>query len=147
MPSIAINKKARYDYEILEEFEAGIELKGFEVKSILTRGVSLKGAYVVVRGGEVWLLNLNINPYQPENMPEDYDSERTRKLLLKKEEILYLGKKTDEKGLTIVPLSMYTKKNKIKLEIGLCKSKNKQDKRETIKKRDLDREINREIKK
>jgi SsrA-binding protein len=80
-------------------------------------------------------------------MPEDYDSERTRKLLLKKEEILYLGKKTDEKGLTIVPLSMYTKKNKIKLEIGLCKSKNKQDKRETIKKRDLDREINREIKK
>ncbi|HMB17582.1 MAG TPA: SsrA-binding protein SmpB [Candidatus Paceibacterota bacterium] len=146
MSSIATNRKARYDYKVLEEFEAGIELKGFEVKSLLTRGVSLKGTYAVIRGGEAWVLNLDIPAYQPKNAPKEYDSERSRKLLLKKKEIKYLMGRTQEKGLTVVPLSMYTKGGKIKVKIGLCKPKKKKDKREKIKKRDIERDVKRHLK-
>ncbi len=104
MRAIAENRRARYDYEITETFEAGIELKGFEVKSLMTRGASLGGAYAAVRGGEVWLLNVEIPPYQPKNTPKDYDPMRTRRLLIKQDEIKRLVGRTSEKGLTLLPI-------------------------------------------
>lgn len=139
------NRKVRYDYEILETFEAGIELFGFEVKSIRTGRVNLASSYVVIRGSQAWLLNVDIPPYQPKNAPDDYDSKRTRRLLLKKSEIKNLIGRIHEKGLTLMPLKVYTKNRKIKLEIGLAKSRKKADKRELIKKRDIEREISRKL--
>ncbi len=146
MSSVIIyNRQARYNYEIFEKLEAGIELKGFEVKSILTRGVSLKGVYAAIRSGEVWLLNLDIPPYQPKNMPEDYNPKRSRRLLLKQNEIKHLIGRTREKGLTLIPLKVYTKRGKIKVNIGLGKAKKKEDKREEIKKRDIERDIRKHL--
>ena len=145
MASYAENRKARFDYEILEKYEAGIELLGTEVKSVRSGRMSLEGAFVIVRGGEVYLINSNIPPYQPENKTEDYDALRNRKLLLTKKEIIELVR-NEKTNLTIVPLSVYNKNRKIKLEIALVKGKKKHDKRESIKKRDTDREIRRQIK-
>ena len=146
MKILAKNKKAYFNYEILEKFEAGISLTGQEVKSIKTRGVSLAGSYVVLKEEEVFWIGLNIPPYQPKNAPKDYNPERTRKLLLKKSEIKYLIGKSKQKGLTLIPLRVYTKNGKIKLEFGIAKGKKKVDKRELIKKRDIEREIKRELK-
>ena len=145
MSVITTNKRAYFDYNILETCEAGIELKGFEVKAIKTGRVNLSGSYAVIRGNETWLLNSDIPPHQPKNAPLDYDSKRVRRLLLKKEEIKNLINRTAEKGLTLVPLKVYTKRDKIKIEIGLAKSKKKFDKRESIKKRDIERETNRKF--
>ena len=139
--AISENKRAYFDYEILETFEAGMELRGFEVKSIKNGKINLAGSHAVVRGNEVWLLNADISPYQPKNMPENYNSKRTRRLLMHKKEISALIGKTKEKGLTLVPLKVYIKNQKIKLEIGLAKSKKKTDKRENIRKREVQREI------
>jgi len=130
---------------VLEKFEAGIVLNGQEVKSIRGGNIGLKGSYVVVREGEVFLIGATVPPYQPKNALPDYDPERSRKLLLKKKEIDYLIGKTREKGLTLIPLKIYSKYAKIKLEFGIAKGKRKSDKRETIKKRDTDREIRREL--
>jgi SsrA-binding protein len=140
---IAANKRAYFDYQILETYEAGIELLGFEVKSVKTGRINLGGSYVIIRGGQTWLLNADIPPYQPKNIPKDYDSKRTRRLLLKKSEIKNLIGRTQEKGLTLVPLKVYTKgkTGKIKVEIGLAKSRKKADKRELIKKREAEREM------
>jgi len=146
MKVLAENKKAYFNYEILEKFEAGISLIGQEVKSIKTRGVSLTGSYVVLKDNEVFWIGINIPPYQPKNAPKDYEPARTRKLLLKKSEIKYLIGKTRQKGLTLVPLRVYTKNGKIKLEFGIAKGKKKTDKRELIKKRDVEREIKGELK-
>ena len=146
MKVLAENKKAYFNYEILEKFEAGISLIGQEVKSIKTRGVSLTGSYVVLKDNEVFWIGINIPPYQPKNAPKDYEPARTRKLLLKKSEIKYLIGKTRQKGLTLVPLMVYTKNGKIKLEFGIAKGKKKADKRELIKKRDVEREIKGELK-
>jgi len=146
MKVLAENKKAYFNYEILEKFEAGISLIGQEVKSIKTRGVSLTGSYVVLKDNEVFWIGINIPPYQPKNAPKDYEPARTRKLLLKKSEIKYLIGKTRQKGLTLVPLRVYTKNGKIKLEFGIAKGKKKADKRELIKKRDVEREIKGELK-
>ncbi|MEW6617427.1 MAG: SsrA-binding protein SmpB [Patescibacteria group bacterium] len=143
MTIFSLNKRAGFDYEILETFEAGIELKGFEVKSIASGRVSTVGSYAIVRGNEVWVVNLDIPPYQPQNTPEGYDPKRTRKLLLHKKEIEHLIGRTKEKGLTIVPIKMYNKNSKIKIELGLGRSKKKYDKREVIKKRETEREIRR----
>ncbi len=140
------NRKARFNYEILEKYEAGIELLGTEVKSVRTGKMSLEGAFLIVRGGEIFLINANIPPYQPSNAPKDYDPLRNRKILLTKKEIAELGGNEKNKSLTIVPLSLYNKGRKIKIEIGLAKGKKKFDKRETIKKRETDREIRREYK-
>jgi len=141
------NKKAYFDYEIIEKFEAGIALTGNEVKSIKGGHISLQGSYVVInQNGEAFLLGANVPPYQPKNAPPDYNKERSRKLLLTKKEIEYLTGKSHERGLTMVPLRVYTKNAKIKLEFGLAKGKKKFDKRETIKKRESDREIERQIK-
>lgn len=140
------NKKATFNFEILEKIEAGIALRGFEVKSIKTGQGSLLGSYVIVRGNEAFLVEANIPPYQPANAPDSYDPERLRKLLLHKKEIDTLLGAEKQKGLTIIPLSMYNKGGKIKVEIGIARGKKKHDKRETIKKRDVDRDIARELK-
>ena len=139
------HKKARFDYEIMDKYEAGIELLGFEVKSLMSKRGSLEGAFVIARGGEAFLMGANIPPYQAKNTPAGYDPYRTRRLLLKKSEINFLaGKETN--GLTIVPLSMYNKGTKIKIEIAVVRHKKKHDKRELIKKRETGREIRRELK-
>lgn len=138
---IATNKRAYFDYEILETYEAGIELSGVEVKSIRAGRVNLAGSYVLIRGNDVRLLNADIPPFQPQNTPEDYNSKRTRHLLLNKSEIKNLIGRIHEKGLTLMPLKVYTKNRKIKIEIGLAKSRKKADKREFIKKRDVRREL------
>ena len=146
MSHYAENRKAKFDYEILEKYEAGIELLGVEVKSVRGGKMSLEGAFVIVRGGEVFLINANIPPYQVNNAPKDYDSLRNKKLLLTKKEIITLASSEKNKSLTIVPILVYNKGRKIKVEIALVKGKKKHDKRETIKKRDTDREIRREYK-
>ena len=146
MKEITKNKKAYFNYEILEKLIAGISLLGLEVKSIKSGRISLKATYVVLRNEEAFLIGANIPPYQPKNTPKDYNPERSRKLLLKKSEIKYLIGKTKQKGLTIVPLRVYNIRGKIKLEIGLVKGKKKFDKREIIKKREREREIRRLLK-
>ena len=146
MANYAENRKARFDYEILEKYEAGIELLGTEVKSVRGGRMSLEGAFVIVRGGEAYLINTNIPPYQMKNTPTEYDPLRNRKILLTKKEIAELAGSEKNKSLTIVPISVYNKNRKIKLEIALVKGKKKFDKRETLKKRDSDREVRREYK-
>ena len=146
MTHYAENRKARFNYEFLEKYEAGIELLGVEVKSIRGGQMSLEGAFVIIRGGEVFLINANIPPFQVKNTPKDYDTLRNRKLLLTKKEINELTGNEKNKSLTIVPISVYNKSRKIKVEIALVKGKKKFDKRETLKKRDTDREIRREMK-
>lgn len=145
MKILTENKKAYFNYQIIEKFEAGIALIGQEVKSIKTGRVNLAGSYVILKDEEAFLVGANIPPYQPKNAPSGYLPERSRKLLLKKSEIKYLIGKAKERGLTLAPLMMYTDKGKIKLEFGLAKGKKKEDKRETIKKRDVEREIKREM--
>lgn len=148
MTVLALNKKARANYQVLEKLEAGISLLGLEVKSLRERGVSLKGTYVVLRHREgklpeVFWIGANIPPYQPKNTPSSYDSQRARRLLLKKSEIRHLLGKVQEKGLTLVPLKLYTKGSKLKLEIALAKGKRKFDKRAALKKRAIERAIRR----
>ncbi|MCD6550048.1 SsrA-binding protein SmpB [bacterium] len=153
MTIFAKNKKAYFDYEILEKFEAGISLLGQEVKSIKTGRINLKGSYIVLKQSsnkqrpEVFLIGANIPPYQPQNIHFNYDPQRSRKLLLKKDEINYLIGKAKQKGLTMIPLRVYTKRGKIKVEFAIAKGKKKKDKREIIKKREIEKEIQRVLKK
>jgi len=146
MGVLAKNKKAYFDYDILETYEAGIVLTGQEVKSIKLGRMSLKGAFVVFKDEELYLIGAKVPPYQPYNTPKSYDPERSRKLLLKKNEIKHLIGKSKEKGLTLIPLKVYTKYAKIKLEFGLGKGRKKEDKRTVIKKREQKRDIERELK-
>jgi SsrA-binding protein len=146
MAVIAQNRRARFDYEILETYEAGIGLKGFEVKSVKTGRINLGGSYVIIRNGEAWLINADISPYQPKNTPPEYDSKKSRRLLLTKKEIKYLTGKLREKRLTLVPLEVYTKNRLVKLKLGLVRPRKKIDKRELIRKRETAREIKRIIK-
>ena len=143
MPEISRNKKAFFDYEILEKFEAGLVLKGFEVKAIKSGRINLAGSHIVIREGEAWLINADVPPYQPKNTPENYQSSRNRKLLLRKSEIKRLAGRTEEKGLTLVPLRVYTKQGNVKLELGLAKGKKQADKRQIIGKREANRRIQR----
>lgn len=145
MSILGENKKARYDYQILENFEAGICLNGQEVKSLRTRGTSLAGSYIMLKGREAFWVGANIPPYQPKNAPPDYQAGRWRKLLLRKDELKRLIGRSREKGLTLVPLKVYTKQAKIKLAFALAKGRKKADKRELIKKREADRNIKREL--
>lgn len=140
------NTKAHFNYEILERFEAGIELLGFEVKSLRAKHGSLEGSHVLVRGGEAYLIGAEIPPYQVANTPKDYEPRRNRRLLLTQDEIKKLENTENTKGLTIVPISVYNEERFIKVEIALVRGKKKFDKRETIKKRETDREINRSLK-
>lgn len=146
MPELAFNRRVYFDYKILETYEAGVELYGFEVKAAKTGRMTLAGAFAVIRGGEAWLLNSVIAPYQPKNTPADYDPARSRRLLLKKSEIKELLGKSAQKGLTIVPLKVYTKRNRIKVLLGLARHKKKADKREVIKQREAERDVGRFLK-
>jgi SsrA-binding protein len=144
--TIADNKRVRYDYEILENLTAGIELLGLEVKSLRANGASLDGSYITIRGGEAYLMQATIPAYQPTNTPDGYDPMRIRRLLLTKKEILHLGDIESGKGLTIVPIRFYNRGKKIKVEIGVVRGKKQFDKREGIKKRETDRDIQRTLK-
>jgi len=140
------NKKAHFNYEILERYEAGIELLGTEVKSIRAKHGSLEGAHVLVRGGEAFLVGATIEPYQAGNTDKNYDAARNRRLLLTRDEIIKLGHLESLKGLTIVPISVYNKQRKIKVEIAVVRGKKTHDKRETLKKREHERDVMREVK-
>ena len=146
MPMLIENRKVYFDYEILEKFEAGLVLVGWEVKSLRNKRGNIAGSHIIIRGGEAFIVNMNIPPYQAKNLPADFEENRTIKILLSKKEINYLAGKTHKTGLTIVPLKLYTKGRKIKMEIALVKGKKKFDKRETIKKREDKRKIERAIK-
>ena len=137
------NKRARFDYEILEEFSAGIVLSGHETKSIKQGHCSLSGAHAIVRNNELYIVGMQIPSFQPENIPTDYDPDRVKKLLMKKGEIAtILGKL--KSGLTLVPLKVYnTKRGLLKIQLGLGRGLKKHDKRELIKKREIEREIQR----
>ena len=140
------NKKAFFNYEILEKFNAGIELLGLEVKSLKSKRGTLDGAYVSVRDNEVFLLGAVIPPYQAKNTPADYEPTRPRRLLLTKKEIGQLISWGNQRGLTIVPLSLYNSGRKIKVTVAVARGKKKYDKRETLKKREANREIQRTLK-
>ena len=153
MPILAKNRRVGFDYNILEKFEGGIELLGSEVKSIRSGQASLKGSYVVIQDTgpdhkpEAWLLNCNISAckYSSDNFKKTYDSERSRKLLLHKKEIDYLAGKQKEKGLTLVPLLLYTSGRKIKVKVGIGQGKKRFEKRDSIQKREDDRRIGRAL--
>jgi SsrA-binding protein len=142
----ATNEKVHFDYHIQETLEAGLVLAGHEVKSIRAGRCSIKGAYVKIVNGEAWLLGATVSPYQPGNVPPDYDQQRSRKLLLKKKELNYLIGKSQEKGLTLVPIKLYNKNGLIKLEVGVGQGKKKADKREKIIEREIQRKIERMLK-
>lgn len=135
----ASNPKANFDYEILETIEAGLELFGHEVKSIKTGKASIKGAYAKIINNEAWLVGATVSPYQVKNTPPDYDSQRSRKLLLTKKQIAVLIGTSKAQGLSLIPIKLYDKRGRVKLLIGIGKGKKKYDKRETIKKRDIAR--------
>jgi SsrA-binding protein len=140
-----VNRKARYDYFISETYEAGIVLKGTEIKSIRQGNANFNDAYVVIKNGEMLLLNMFIASYNEGNI-FNHDERRTRKLLMHKKEILKTDDRLKKQANAIVPLKLYFKNNKAKILIGIATGKKKQDKRETIKRRDQEREINRVIK-
>jgi SsrA-binding protein len=144
--TLAENKKLHFDYEVMQTYDAGIELLGVEVKSLRTHGGTLDGAYVAIRGGEAFLMQMSIPAYQPANTPEGYDPLRTRKLILTKPEIRDLAAIEAGKGLTIAPIKLYNKGKKVKVSIGVVRGKKKFDKRETIKRRESDRDIHRTLK-
>ena len=139
------NRKAKFDYTILEEIEAGMVLKGTEVKSIKDGKANIKDSYAIIKNGEVYLLNMHISEYKEGNI-FNHEETRTRKLLLHKKEILKLRDKVDLKGLTLIPLKVYFKKNKAKVLLGLAKGKKTYDKRESIKERDIKRNLEKNYK-
>lgn len=141
MPTYAVNKKAKFDYQILEKIEAGLMLLGHEVKSVRNKQIKLVGSYIGILNGECFLKQAHISAYPYAVYKDSYDPERQRKLLLNKREIAYLEGKLHEKGLTIVPLTVYSKGSHIKIEIGIAKGKKQYDKREVIKKRDIERDM------
>jgi SsrA-binding protein len=145
MTDLITHKRAHYDYEILEQFEAGMQLFGTEVKSLRAHRGKLEGAHVTIRGGEAFLMNAEIPAFQAVNAP-GYEPARNRRLLLNRKELLALERAEEEKGLTIVPLSMYNKGRLIKLRLAIARGKKKGDKREAIKKRESLREIARVVK-
>jgi len=148
MGTVTINKKAYHDYEILETFEAGIVLAGPEVKSVKYGKINLTGGYATIDSQNTpWLINVHISPYPPAaQVQQTYDPTQSRKLLLKKKEIATLAGKTKIRGLTIVPLRVYTKRGLVKIELGLTRGKKKWDKREIIKKREIEKKIKQRMK-
>ena len=140
------NRKAHFDFEILETFEAGLVLQGHEVKSIRAGKAKIEGAHVVIRGEEAYLLGAAIPPYQSANTPKSYEPERSRKLLLSRKELSHLERQTETAGLTAIPLKLYNNGRNIKLEVALARGKKKHDKRESLKERDTKRDIQRTLK-
>lgn len=146
MPIYAKHKIAYFDYEILETLEAGLQLTGNEVKALRTQGTKLTGSFVAFHGTSAYIANWHIPAYRFSTVDTSFDPTRNRTLLLSRKQIDYLRGKSQEQGLTIVPLSVYTKGNLIKVELGVARGKKRHDKRATIKKRDLDRETRRHLK-
>ncbi len=146
MANLLENKKASLNYEWLEIYEAGVELLGGEVKSLKNRLGSLDGARTLIRGKEAYVVGMFIPPYQASNLVGEYDPYRTRRLLMKKKEIAELEERLSQKGLTIVPLSVYNKGKLVKVKIALVRGKKKFDKREDLKKKEAKRDIARELK-
>jgi SsrA-binding protein len=140
--TIATNRRARFDYEILDRFEAGMVLRGSEVKSLRAGHANLKDSYAIVKEGEVWLVGAYIAPYSF-SREGGHDPERTRKLLLHRQEIDRIASQMAERGRTLVPLRLYFKEGKAKVELGLARGKDRFDKRETLKRRQADREMER----
>ena len=145
MTTFVENRKVHFNYEIIDKYDAGIELYGFEVKSIKKGQGSLDGAHIIVRGGEAYAVNIFLPPYQENNTPKDYEPRRNRRLLLTRDEIKKLADAEGSKGLTIVPISIYNKGPLVKINIAVVRGKKKYDKRETTKKRETDRAIRREF--
>jgi SsrA-binding protein len=139
--AITENRRGRFDYEISQTFEAGIELRGYEVKSAKGGRFQIAGSRVLIRGGEAWLVNSHIPAYQPKNTPTDYEEDRARRLLLTRDELKSVTGALQDKGQILVPLQAYLKHGFIKLELGLGRSRKKSDKREVIKKRSHQREM------
>ena len=146
MTTFADNRKAHFNYEILEKITAGIELLGLEVKGVKAGRIALDGSYVIVRGNEAYLVGAGITAIQPKNAPKDYDERRNRKLLLTKKEIHRLSGMESKQGLTIIPLSVYNIGRKIKVELGIAKGKKTRDKRDSIQSRESKRDIERTLK-
>jgi SsrA-binding protein len=144
--SLVVNKKVSFNYEILEKIQSGVELFGYEVKSLRSGRGQIAGAHISIRGNEAFLIGANIPPYQVNNTPETYNPERVRKLLLTKKEIDKMIGLEKEKGLTIVPVSVYNKGRNIKIELAVVRGKKKFDKRESLKKKDADLDIRRSLK-
>jgi len=142
MKVLALNKRAGFDYEISERFKAGVELTGHEAKSIKMGRISIAGSHAAVRGGELFVFGMEVPSFQPRNAPDGYDPMRTKKLLMTRDEINYLTGKLRE-NLTLVPSRVYTERGLIKVELGLGRGRKKRDKRELIKKREVEREIKR----
>lgn len=140
-----LNRKARFNYEIIDTIECGIELKGTEIKSIRNGKANIKDSYGIIKNNEVFILNMHISPYENGGV-FNHDETRTRKLLLHKKEILKLKNKLDLEGFTLIPLKVYFVGNKAKVELGLCRGKKMYDKRESMKKRDVERELARKYK-
>lgn len=138
-------KKARFNYEILETYEAGIELLGFEVKSLKKGQGSLDGSHIIVRGGEAFVVNMLVSPYQEKNTPKGYEPRRNRKLLLSRKEINELAHKEESNGLTLVPISVYNKGPLVKVSVAVVRGKKQYDKRASIMKRETDRDARREF--
>lgn len=143
--TIVQNRRARHEYHILEHHEAGIELQGTEVKSLREGHITLKDSYADVEEGEMFLVGVHINPYEQGNI-YNHEPERTRRLLMHKREILKLGARVAEKGLTLIPLRLYFKDGRVKVEIALCQGKHTIDKRETLREREVKRELDRATK-
>ncbi len=146
MPTFADNKKIHFNYEILERYDAGIELLGMEVKAVRAGQASLDGSHISVRGGEAYLIGASITLLQPKNAPANYEARRNRRLLFTKKEIRELQESEGKRGLTLVPISMYNKGRYIKVSVAIVRGKKKFDKRETVKKRDSEREVQRALK-
>ena len=146
MANLIEHKRAHFDFELMETFEAGVQLFGTEVKSLREHRGKLEGAHITVRGGEAFLIGAEIPAFQPSNTEKSYEPLRNRKLLLKKKELLELEKAEEKSGLTLVPISMYNKGRVIKLKLAIARGKKKGDKRENIKKRESLREIARAVK-
>lgn len=143
MDLFADNRKARFEYETLETFDAGVVLTGQEVKSIRGGGANLTGSYVSFADGELWIKEMRIAPYSKAGKLEGYDPAHPRKVLMRKRELMSLIGKTRQKGLTLVPLSLYPRGRHIKLRFGLCRGRKAHDKKEKLKSRDITREIER----
>jgi SsrA-binding protein len=139
------NRKAKFEYETLESFDAGIVLSGQEVKSIRNGGANLEGSYITIEKGELWLKHAKIRPYPKAGPLPGYEPDHPRKLLVQKMELQRLMGKIQQKGLTLIPFSLYPLRRQIKVRFGLCRGKSTHDKRDSIKRRDLDRELRSEL--
>ncbi len=146
MPTLAVNKKAKFDYELIDTYEAGLVLTGAEVKSAKAGHVQLKGSFLDIKKDELWLKNAFISKYGPAGKQEDYDHGQNRKLLVHKRELKKLIGKKQAEGLTLVPIRLYTKGNLIKLEFAVARGKKKHEKREAIKRRDVNRQLQEKMK-